>query len=74
MYNTDFLPQLERFRRHLFRAGFTDPINASNEAHRRYSPPPGVKVVECYEDTNREYVPNPIILVPKTIEGKTSSG
>jgi hypothetical protein len=56
MYNTDFLSQLEASRRHLFGSN-TDPRTTSDEAYNRYSIPPGLRVLECNEDSNGEFVP-----------------
>jgi len=32
----------------------------SEDAHRRYSPHPDMEMVECFEDINGEWVPNPV--------------
>ncbi|MBT4136206.1 hypothetical protein HOD75_01915 [archaeon] len=45
MYNIDFLPQIEAFRRDL------------ESGNKSYSLP---EVLECHEDVNGEYVPNPV--------------
>ena len=60
MYNTDFLPQLERAREHLFGRGVVDVREHLDEIQASelgYFPPPDVKIVECREDTNGEWVP-----------------
>jgi len=58
MYNIDFLPQLEKFRRYMSKSGITDSgREASEEASRRYFPYSGLESVECYEDINGEWVP-----------------
>ena len=62
MYNTDFLAQLDESRRHLF--GNRDPMNLDDSFS--YSPPRTL-VVECFLDTNGEFVP---LTDTKTIEGK----
>ena len=57
MYNVDFLRQFEKIRRDL---SISEEINlnqTSEEAHRRYSPPPNMKFLKCKEDTNGEWVP-----------------
>ncbi len=41
-----------RFRRHLF--GYSKA--PSPDAHIRYSLPPGIKLIECVEDVNGEWV------------------
>ena len=58
MYDTKFLPQLEEFRRYLFGHGVGDTREASDEAHRRYVPPPGMRFLKCHEDVNGEWVPS----------------
>mgnify|MGYP001584865661 CR=1 FL=1 len=58
MYNTDFEPQLQAFREHLFGYGCLDPRTASDEAHRRYSLPPNVKIEPCLKNENGEWVPS----------------
>ena len=75
MYNIDFLPQLERFRRDLFGdmprspslpyEGVRGLAHAPGRGHGhvdslRYVPPPSVKMIECHEDMNGEWVPNPV--------------
>jgi len=57
MYNIDFLRQTEKSRIYLFRAGCFD--REIEEAFRRYFPPAGVEILECHEDINGEWVPNP---------------
>ena len=57
MYNVDFLPQLEKFRRSLRRAEEVPEGERLDYTHLRYSPPPGVRILECVEDTNGEWVP-----------------
>jgi hypothetical protein len=53
MYNTDYLPQLEESRRHLF-----DNRNPRNlPVSSRYFPPQNIEILECEEDTNGEWVP-----------------
>lgn len=37
-----------------------DTMKASEEAHKKYSIPRGLKIVECYEDINGEFVPKPV--------------
>ena len=74
MYNIDFLAQLERFRRDLFGAMPSSPALPYAEINPlaqlrlrghgpddtyRYVPPPGVKVLDCREDVNGEWVPDP---------------
>jgi len=54
MYNIDFLPQLEESRRHFF--GSLEPREAVQRISP-YFPPVGLRVVECVEDTNGEFVP-----------------
>lgn len=61
MYNTKYAAQMEKFRKHLF--GSANP--RTDDAYQRYSLPPGVKLVECYEDDNGEWVPK-----PESLEGK----
>lgn len=73
MYNIDFLPQLERFRRDLYGAMPESPGLPFNEinsqAHlrlrghgpddtHRYVPPPSIKILDCHLDINGEWVPN----------------
>ncbi len=60
MYNTDFLPQMEKYRRELFGvAGIVDPQGAAaSAAAMNYFPPLGMKMVPCHEDTNGEWVPD----------------
>jgi hypothetical protein len=54
MYNIDFLSQLEEYRRRLF--GSLEPREVV-KAISHYSPPVGVRVLECVEDRNGEFVP-----------------
>lgn len=65
MYNVDYLPQLEKFRRDLFGGRTPEEIA---DAERRYCPPPSVKIVDCVEDTNGEWVPK------DSLEGKGEHG
>ena len=73
MYNTRFLPQLEKFRRDLFGdmphspsipyEGISSFAQTRGRGHgrdatMRYAPPPGVKFYRCKEDTNGEWVPD----------------
>lgn len=60
MYNTDFLRQIEKSRRHIFGTGCFDCRSFSEEVSRKYFPPVNLKVIECYEDINGEYVPIPV--------------
>ena len=53
MYNTDFLSQIEAFRRNLF------GVSENRGVGKVYSLPPDIKVVPCFEDINGEGVPNP---------------
>lgn len=54
MYNTDYLPQLERARRQLFGVSGQPP---DRYAFARFVPPRSIKVVPCYKDDNGELVP-----------------
>jgi len=75
MYNIDFLPQLERFRRDLFGAMPEYPALPYEEVKPladvrlrghgpdptyRYLPPPSVEVIDCVLDVNGEWVPGPV--------------
>ncbi len=75
MYNTDFLPQLEEFRRRLFGSVPSSPTlpyeDINSLAHFRprghgsddacrYMPPPEMIVVPCHEDTNGEWIADPV--------------
>jgi hypothetical protein len=75
VYNTDFLPQMEKFRRHLFGSMPHSPALPYEDVHSlaherprghgpddasRYVLPPGVKILPCYEDINGEWVPYPV--------------
>jgi hypothetical protein len=84
MYNIDFLPQLETSRRSLFGAGVDsiDSRGAPHDTSAGYSPPAGVRVVECEEAPNGEWVPtspNPVIKAredlpaPEALEGRADS-
>jgi len=66
MYNADFLPQIKKFRRDVF----GDEEYNRGGAPRRYVLPPNVKVLECKEDINGEYVPFPATS-KKTLEERT---
>jgi len=69
MYNIDFLPQLEEFRKHLWGAGCVDVQVAAEKASRRgYVPPADVEILPCYEDTNGEWVPYPVKHTPSELE------
>ncbi len=51
MYNVDFEPQCERFRRDLYgNAGAYDPDTTSEQAHKMYFLPKGVKTARCEPD------------------------
>ena len=54
MYNTDYLPQIEAFRRDLF-GNFTE--EQIEDARIRYVSPKDMKMVKCVEDSNGEFVP-----------------
>ena len=73
MFNIDFLPQLDAFRRDLFGnmphspsipyedvSTFTQTRGRGHgrETTAGYAPPPGVKLLICKEDTNGEWVPD----------------
>ncbi|MBS3079660.1 hypothetical protein J4218_06060 [Candidatus Pacearchaeota archaeon] len=58
MYNTDFLPQLEASRRHLF--GSLDTRDAVRRMNN-YVPPSNLQVLPCVEDTNGEWVPQIVL-------------
>ena|GEM_PF-2956521 len=74
MYNIDFSEQLEQSRRRLWGAGCVDTQAAAEEASRRaYFPPENVKVLECYEDINGEWVPNPSKPAQGELEKEVSS-
>jgi len=73
MYNTKFLPLIEKFRENLFGAGAVDTRGASAKQDRRYSPPLSVKILKCYRDTNGEWVPKSKITNPKSLEGRSDS-
>ena len=75
MYNIDFLRQLEKFRRHLFGNMPASPVLPYEDVRpladvllrghgpdytSRYVPPPEIKMIECREDINGEWVPNPV--------------
>jgi hypothetical protein len=55
MYNTDFLPQLEAFRRHLCGVSGED-IRRSNEGSIMYSLPAKVKIIPCEPNEHGEYL------------------
>lgn len=67
MYNTDFLPQLEKSRKYIFGKRTTEPREASDKAHIIYSVPKGATILECVEDSNGEFVPK------KSLERKVNS-
>jgi len=59
MYNPRFIPQIEEFRRDLFGLRESvDRVSVEESARKRYSPPDGVEILDCYEDVNGEFVPN----------------
>lgn len=58
MYNTDFLPQLEKSRKHLF--GLGEPREVSKEYYALYHPPSNLRILECKKDVNGEWVPSPL--------------
>lgn len=61
MYNTDFTPQIEKFRRHLWGAGCVDTRAAAKRASQSgYVSPASVEKLPCYEDANGEWVPYPV--------------
>lgn len=62
MYNTDFLPQLEESRRHLFGNTGCPPDEATRA---RYMPPRSIKTIPCHEDSNSEWVPDSNPFDPK---------
>lgn len=65
MYSMAHHSQVEAARRHIFGSrtprdiDYTDPRDPGATAHVRYSLPPGVKVLECVQDINGEFVPKP---------------
>ena len=63
MFDIDYLPQLEKFRKHLFGSNPESP----RENYSNYSLPPNVKIIECERDENGEWVPK------KDLEEKTNS-
>jgi hypothetical protein len=61
MYGMNFHEQLEEFERDLWGPGVVDVREAARQASQgRYVPPPGVKILQCYEDVNGEWVPYPV--------------
>ena len=73
MYNAKFLPQIEKFGRNLFGAGAVDTRGISTEQSSNYFPPPNVKILKCYKNTNGEWVPKSKITNPKSLEGRSNS-
>jgi hypothetical protein len=61
MYNSDFEEQCFRFSMDLWGpAGAFNPRAAAITASKAsYLPHESIEMVECYEDTNGEYVPKP---------------
>ena len=62
MFNVDYLRQIENSRRKLFGSDITNIHGVSDEISRRYVPPPTMERIECHEDINREWVPNPSLI------------
>ena len=60
MYNLDYLHQLEMSKRHFFGLRSFDSRKISEEMQRVYYPPLGVRILECYEDVNGEWVPDSV--------------
>jgi hypothetical protein len=73
MYNTDFLAQMDEFRRYLFGNVPTSPVLPFEDVHPlaqvrlrghgqddmcRYMPPREIKMLPCHEDANGEWVPD----------------
>lgn len=60
-------PQTEAARQYIFGSrnprdiDYTNPRDPGATAPARYSLPPGVKVLECHEDINGEWVPIPVV-------------
>ena len=63
MYNIDFLSQLEKFKRYIFGNRDSREINPNSYF-------PCTEVIECKEDINEEWVPDPVS-ESKTPEQKT---
>ncbi len=58
MYNTDFLPQMEEFRKYLWGAGRVDTRAAAEEGARMsYLPPKDVEIIPCRQAPSGELVP-----------------
>jgi len=57
MYNTNFLPQIDKFRGHLFGPGVYDTRKTSDRANISYCLPSNISLIPCVEDTNGEWVP-----------------
>ncbi len=53
MYNIDFLKQIEESRRYIF--GNRGPSESPP-----YFPSKDIEIIQCKEDTNGEWVPNPV--------------
>lgn len=62
MWNTDYSEQIRQSRALLFgngAQGHDDCLRMSDEAHKMYRLPAGVKTFPCFEDTNGEWVAEP---------------
>jgi len=74
MYSMDFFEQLDQVGRRLWGAGCVDTQAAAEEASRRaYFPPENIKVLECYKDSNGEWVPHPSKSAQGELEKEVSS-
>ena len=63
MYNIDFLPQMEKFRKYVFGAGCVDTRAAAEEAFRNsWVPHKDSEIVPCIQAESGEYVPEAYVL------------
>lgn len=69
MYNPDFLPQLKTFEQDLF--GNRGQPSAIDSA--RYCPPVGIRIIECHEDVNGEWVPKSVHTAESPLKEKANS-
>lgn len=73
MYNPKYAQRMENFSKDLWGIGCLDERDAAKKASKRYFPTANVQIVECYQNSNGEFIPCSAKRTQEDLEAKISS-